>query len=266
MFSLGTQSNTTTTPAALASLKTYKRQGDKILHQFYSVNIDVYVPPVQGEAGRKRKETQGQPAAATRQCPLTPSRLTTARAEGSYTQHLHLQHLSASHRFVLWQEYHLWQQNELPQPFPPTSRSILLPWDRGQQRGTLTKWRLAWKRWGSKKVSLSSSRQENGTRWLPATLTERWWRPHICLFFNFIFQQYLASNKANIWQVSSDMVWNLHASSLLISKFTGFYIFCWFLTLRRGFTNAKCTARSCELLKSRKHSLKTKEKWWFPVL
>jgi len=107
MFSLGTQSNTTTTPAALASLKTYKRQGDKILHQFYSVNIDVYIPPVQGEAGRKRKETQGQPAAATRQCPLTPSRLTTARAEGSYTQHLHLQHLSASHRFVLWQEYHL---------------------------------------------------------------------------------------------------------------------------------------------------------------
>lgn len=130
-------------------------------------------------------------------------------------------------------------------------------WQNGAWRGSAEE---------AKRCHWAPPGKENGTRWLPATLTERWWRPHICLFFNLIFQQYLASNKANIWQISSDMVWILHASSLLISKFTGFYIFCCFLTLRRGFTNAKCTARSCELLKSRKHSLKTKEKWWFPVL
>ena len=43
---------------------------------------------------------------------------------------------------------------------PTISHYILLPWDRWQQRGSLTKWCLTWKSVWSKGVELNSSMQE----------------------------------------------------------------------------------------------------------
>ena len=44
--------------------------------------------------------------------------------------------------------------------FPPVSHYMLLPCDRWQQRGNLTKWRLSWKCVWSKGVSLNSSMEK----------------------------------------------------------------------------------------------------------
>ena len=53
-----------------------------------------------------------------------------------------------------------WRYGSRSWTFPPTSRYILLPCDRWQQSGRLTKWRLTWKRGWSKSVSLNSSMQK----------------------------------------------------------------------------------------------------------
>ena len=50
--------------------------------------------------------------------------------------------------------------------FPPTSHYILLPCDRWQQWGSLTQWRLMWKRAWSKGVSVNSSMWK---KWHPLT-------------------------------------------------------------------------------------------------
>ena len=55
--------------------------------------------------------------------------------------------------------------------FPPILHYILLPCDRCQQRGTLTKWHLTWKRIWRKGVSLNSSMWKNGTHWHSSVLT-----------------------------------------------------------------------------------------------
>ena len=51
--------------------------------------------------------------------------------------------------------------------FPPISRYILLPCNRWQQRGTLTKWRLSWKCGWNKGVSLNSSQKQ---KWAPTDI------------------------------------------------------------------------------------------------
>ena len=65
--------------------------------------------------------------------------------------------------------------------FPPISHYILLPWNRWQQKGSLTKWHLTWKGVWSKGVSLNSSMQR---KWVPIDvcwwllmLAECFWRP-----------------------------------------------------------------------------------------
>jgi len=57
-----------------------------------------------------------------------------------------------------------WWYGSTGQTFSPISRSMLLPCDRWQQRGTLTQWCLTWKRGLSKGVALNSSMWEKWAR------------------------------------------------------------------------------------------------------
>ena len=54
--------------------------------------------------------------------------------------------------------------------FPPIFPYILLPWDKWQQRNSLTKWSLMWKCIWSKGVPLHSSVWKKRTHWHSLTL------------------------------------------------------------------------------------------------
>jgi len=55
---------------------------------------------------------------------------------------------------------------------------ILLLCDRWQQKGSLTKWHLAWKCIWSKGGELNSSVRKVRKKWHPLTLTEYFWSPN----------------------------------------------------------------------------------------
>ena len=99
-----------------------------------------------------------------------------------------------------------WWDDSRNLSLPPVFPWILLPGDRRQQRGSLTKWRLTKKPGWSKGVELNSSMQK---KWHPLTLrdlkvfgdqlvdvsTVRWWVVHFSsddsgiIYFIYLFLQ-----------------------------------------------------------------------------
>ena len=62
--------------------------------------------------------------------------------------------------------------------FPPISHYILLPWERWQQRDSLTEWCLTWNCVWSKGVSLNSSMQKKWHTLTFVDICERLWTPN----------------------------------------------------------------------------------------
>ena len=65
-----------------------------------------------------------------------------------------------------------WWHSKRGWTFPPIFHSMLLPCDWWQQRGSLTQWRLTWKRVWRKGVSLNSSIWK---KLHPLTFINTWW-------------------------------------------------------------------------------------------
>jgi len=88
---------------------------------------------------------------------------------------------------------------------------ILLPSNRWQQSGSLTKWCLTWKGVWSKCMELNSSTQKKYIHWHSSMLTEHFWRPdkeceHIWVVGN-VFQQWWQ------WHARQTMFWTaMHRS------------------------------------------------------
>jgi len=106
--------------------------------------------------------------------------------------------------------------------FPPILHYILLPCDRCQQRGTLTKWHLTWKRiWRGVTEFLHVE------KWHPLTFIdayECWWRcssecwhsEGCMLHFSSGDRQWGTSAGADLYECSTQLLFTAHKNVLLM--------------------------------------------------
>ena len=113
--------------------------------------------------------------------------------------------------------------------FPPIFHSVLLPCDRWQQRGSLTKWRLTWKCIWSKGVELNSSLRK---KWHLLTFSDACW---MCMETKqWMWAQWGVGDAFQQWRqrqcipsASADFDKHATTCSLMVKMHSWWWWLCW---------------------------------------